>query len=267
MCFTAAGANEVSGSEGHPVLSVQDIHRDFGGVQAVNGASFDLPPHCITGLIGPNGAGKSTMLGMIAGALRPTVGTILFEGRDITAEPAYRRARRGIVRTFQMSSEFAKLTVLENLLVAVPSPKGESFWGAILGKRYWGAEEQRSIQQARQLLDRFNMAEKESEYAGNLSGGQKRLVEIMRALMARPRLLLLDEPMAGVHPHLAQKIAGYLEELRQEGLTMLLIEHELGLVERLCNPIVVVAQGKVISKGTMREIRSRRDVVDAYLVG
>ncbi|MGI8968998.1 MAG: ABC transporter ATP-binding protein, partial [Chloroflexota bacterium] len=190
----------MSGSAGDPVLSVQDVHRDFGGVQAVNGASFDLPPHCITGLIGPNGAGKSTMLGVIAGALKPTAGTILFEGRDITTEPAYQRARRGIVRTFQMSSEFTKLTVLENLLVAVPRPKGESFWGAILGKRYWGAEERDSIQRARHLLDRFNMAEKESQYAGNLSGGQKRLVEIMRALMAQPQLLLLDEPMAGVHP-------------------------------------------------------------------
>ncbi|MGH2444138.1 MAG: ATP-binding cassette domain-containing protein, partial [Chloroflexota bacterium] len=150
-----------TGADRPVALAVHDVHRDFGGVQAVNGATFAVPEGCITGLIGPNGAGKSTMLGMIAGAMQPSSGSITFDGRDITSEPAYRRARRGIIRTFQLSSEFSKLTVLENLLVAVSKPKGESFWGALLGKRYWGAAERESINRARELLDRFAMTDKD----------------------------------------------------------------------------------------------------------
>lgn len=253
--------------ESEVLLEVKGVHREFGGVHAVNGASFTVGAQRITGLIGPNGAGKSTMLSVIAGTIRPTHGSILFDKGDVTKEPSYRRARQGLIRTFQLSSEFAKLTVLENLLVAVPNQKGASFWGAMLGKRYWREQEQASIEQARELLDRFGMADKESEYAGALSGGQKRLVEIMRALMARPKLLLLDEPMAGIHPVLAQRIAGYLEGLRDQGMTLLLIEHELALVERLCDPVIVMAQGKVITEGPMHEVRKHRKVVEAYFAG
>jgi ABC-type branched-subunit amino acid transport system ATPase component len=207
------------------------------------------------------------MVGMIAGAITPTAGSIVFDGHDIAGQPAYRVARRGLSRTFQLSSEFARLTVLENLLVAAPGQRGETWWGALLGKRYWRRQERLLVERARELLDRFAMAEKEEEYAGNLSSGQKRLLEVMRALMAEPKMLLLDEPMAGVNPSLAQRIARYLEELRDGGLTMLMVEHELIFVERLCDPVVVMAQGKVISQGTMGELRSRREVVDAYLVG
>lgn len=254
-------------NEAEILLDVQGIHRQFGGVHAVNGASFTVGARRITGLIGPNGAGKSTMLSVIAGTLRPTHGSIRFDKHDITTKPHYRRARLGLIRTFQLSSEFAKLTVLENLLVAVPNQKGASFWGALLGKRYWWEQERTAIEQARDLLERFGMADKESEYAGALSGGQRRLVEIMRALMARPKLLLLDEPMAGIHPALAQRIAGHLEGLRDQGMTILLIEHELALVERLCDPVIVMAQGKVITEGSMREVRKHQKVVDAYLAG
>jgi ABC-type branched-subunit amino acid transport system ATPase component len=249
------------------LLRVTDLRRTFGGVHAVDGASFVVRQGTITGLIGPNGAGKSTAIGMIAGAIRPTSGGIEFAGREVTREPAYRMARLGLTRTFQLSSEFAKLTVLENLLVAAPGQRGESLWGAFLGKPYWRRQERALVEQARDLMSRFAMTEKEDEYAGNLSGGQKRLVEIMRALMARPKLLLLDEPMAGVNPTLAGRIAAYLEELRDGGLTMLLVEHELAHVDRLCNPVVVMAQGKVLAEGTMAELRARREVVDAYLVG
>jgi branched-chain amino acid transport system permease protein len=255
--------NETTGT----LLTVTDLHRQFGGVHAVNGASFQVPPGQITGLIGPNGAGKSTALNVIAGALKPTAGKISYRGQDITGLTAYKVARHGITRTFQISSEFARLTVLENLLVAAPGQRGEALWQAALGKRYWRPYERKMVQRARELLARFDMSAKEDEYAGNLSGGQKRLLELMRGLMSDPALLLLDEPMAGVNPSLARRIEQHLLDLRSEGLTMLMIEHELAVVERLCDPVIVMAQGRVISQGTMAEVRTDREVLDAYLIG
>jgi ABC-type branched-subunit amino acid transport system ATPase component len=249
------------------LLTVTGLHRQFGGVHAVNGASFQVPPGRITGLIGPNGAGKTTLLNVVAGALKPTAGKISYQGQDITGLPSYKVARRGIIRTFQTSSEFAGLTVLENLLVATPGQRGEALWQAALGKRYWRPQERAMVQRARGLLARFDMSAKEDDYAGNLSGGQKRLLELMRGLMAGPALLLLDEPMAGVNPSLARRIEQHLLDLRGEGLTMLMIEHELAVVERLCDPVIVMAQGRVISQGTMAEVRADREVLDAYLIG
>jgi len=249
------------------MLGARNIHRHFEGMHAVDGVSIEIMPGRITGLIGPNGAGKSTFMAVLAGTLPASSGTIVFQGQDITRLPAYQRARRGLVRTFQLPSEFGQLTVLENLLVAAPDNRGESLLGALLGKRYWMPDEMRLVEQARGLLKRFGMSAKESDYAASLSGGQKRLVEIMRALMLRPRLLLLDEPMSGVHPSIVNEIAGYLEQLRDDGLTLLMVEHELHMVERLCDPVVVMAEGKVIGRGSMAALRQEREVVDAYLVG
>jgi len=249
------------------MLVASDVHRHFEGMHAVDGVSIEILPGRITGLIGPNGAGKSTFLAVLAGTLPATAGTIIFMGHDITRMPAYKRARLGLVRTFQLPSEFARLTVLENLLVAAPHHRGESLYGALLGKRYWGKDEERLVAEARGLLDRFRMTPKESDYAGDMSGGQKRLIEIMRALMLHPRLLLLDEPMSGVHPSIVGEIASYLEALRDEGLTICMVEHELHMVDRLCDPVVVMAQGRVIGRGTMAALRQQREVVDAYLVG
>jgi len=250
-----------------PILVVRDVSRDFGGLKAVDGASFSALPGHITGLIGPNGAGKSTLLGIIAGAIKPGAGTITFEGRSVTGLAPNLVARRGIIRTFQLSAEFAKLTVLENLLVAAPAQKGESLLGAELGRLYWGRGEDKLVEVARGVLDRFAMTAKENELAGNLSGGQKRLLEIMRALMAKPTMLLLDEPFAGVNPTLAREIEQYLLDLRDEGLSMIMVEHELSVVERVCDPVVVMAQGKVISEGSMRDVTARQEVLDAYLIG
>ena len=250
-----------------PLLVASDIHRHFEGLHAVDGVSIDVPPGKITGLIGPNGAGKSTLLAVLAGTLPASSGDIVFDGQDVTAWPAYKRARHGLVRTFQLPSEFARLTVLENLLVAAPHNKGDSLFGALMGKRYWIGDERRLVDEARVLLNRFGMSAKESDYAGNMSGGQKRLIEIMRALMLRPRLLLLDEPMSGVHPKIVLEIQHYLQDLRGEGLTILMVEHELHMVERLCDSVVVMAQGKVIGSGTMATLRRQREIVDAYLVG
>jgi len=249
------------------LLAVRDVHRQFGGVHAVNGASFEVPPGRITGLIGPNGAGKSTVLNVIAGSIKPTSGEIAYREQDITGQPPYKLARRGIVRTFQLSSEFSQLTVLENLLVAAPGQRGETLWQAALGKRYWRAPDRTMVKRARELLARFDMTAKEDEYAGNLSGGQKRLLELMRGLMAGPALLLLDEPMAGVNPSLARRIEQHLLDLCGEGLTMLMIEHELAVVERLCDPVIVMAQGRVIAQGSMADVRTDREVLDAYLIG
>ena len=250
-----------------PILSASDVHRAFGGVKAVDGATFTALRGRVTGLIGPNGAGKSTLMGIVAGAIPADAGHIEFDGADITGLPPHQIARRGLIRTFQLSAEFSKLTVLENLLVAAPAQKGESLLGAELGRLYWGRDEDALVARAREVLDRFAMSPKENELAGNLSGGQKRLLEIMRALMAGPKLLLLDEPFAGVNPTLAREIEQYLLDLRDEGLSMIMVEHELGVVERLCDPVVVMAQGKVIGEGSMREVTARQEVLDAYLIG
>ena len=249
------------------ILTARDVHRAFGGLQAVDGATFNALRGRITGLIGPNGAGKSTLMGIIAGAIRADAGAIEFDGADVTGLPSHQIARRGIIRTFQLSAEFSKLTVLENLLVAAPGQKGESLFGAELGRLYWGRDEDALVDRARDVLDRFAMSPKEDEPAGNLSGGQKRLLEIMRALMAHPKLLLLDEPFAGVNPTLAREIEQYLVGLRDEGLSMIMVEHELSVVERLCDPVVVMAQGRVIAEGPMREVTARPEVLDAYLIG
>jgi neutral amino acid transport system ATP-binding protein len=248
-------------------LRVEGLRRDFGGVWAVDGASFSVARGSVTSLIGPNGAGKSTVVGLIGGATRPAAGRIIFEGEDVTHVPPHDRARRGLVRTYQLSSEFGGLTVLENLLVAAPRQRGEQLLTLLLGKRHWREQEHELAGRARTLLERFGMSAKENEYAGNLSGGQKRLVEIMRALMAEPKLLLLDEPMAGVNPTLARAIEDDLAGLAREGLTLFLVEHELDVVDRLSDSVVAMSFGKVIATGTMAELRSRREVLDAYLGG
>jgi branched-chain amino acid transport system permease protein len=249
------------------MITATEVHRHFEGMRAVDGVSLEVPRGQITGLIGPNGAGKSTFMAVVAGTLPATSGKVVFDGEDITRMPTYERARRGLVRTFQLPSEFARLTVLENLLVAAPGHRGDSLLGALLGPRYWMADERRIVGEARALLRRFGMSAKESDYAGSMSGGQKRLIEIMRALMLHPRCLLLDEPMSGVHPRVVEEIRGYLQDLRRDGLTILMVEHELHLVEQLCDTVFVMAQGRLIGSGTMAELRRQREIVDAYLVG
>jgi ABC-type branched-subunit amino acid transport system ATPase component len=250
-----------------PLLAVDGLHRSFGGVHAVAGASFTVQAATITGLIGPNGAGKSTVMGLIGGQLRPTSGRVLFEGTEVSGQRPHQVAGRGLIRTFQTANLFGRLTVMENLLLGARPWGGESVAAALAGKWSWRAGERRLVEQAREVLGRFQMDHIETEYAANLSGGQKRIVEIMRALMARPRLLLLDEPMAGVNPALAGRIADHLGELRSEGLTMLMVEHELAVVERICDPVIVMAQGRVLAEGSMADLRANQEVVNAYLAG
>src|SRR6266568_2518649 len=249
------------------VLQAVDVSRDFGGVHAVSGVSLAVRRGTLTGLIGPNGAGKSTLLALLAGTDRPSAGKILYQGQDISGMPAFRRARIGLIRTFQLASEFKRLTVLENLLTAAPGNRGDSFRGAVAGRRYWRGDESAAISRAEAVLGRFGLTDLANSYAGDLSGGQRRLVEIMRALMAEPAVLLLDEPMAGVHPELARRIGTALTGLCSEGMTILMVEHELAIMDEFCDPVVVMAEGSVLAQGTMAELRERTEVVEAYLVG
>jgi ABC-type branched-subunit amino acid transport system ATPase component len=253
--------------ESATLLRVEGLACHFGGVLAVQDATFDVRRGTITGLIGPNGAGKSTVINLISGRTRPARGSVLFGGAEIVGQRPHEVARHGIVRTFQQANVFGGLTVLENLLVGVPPWRGESITAALGPKRAWSGREAEHVALARDLLRRFGLEAMANEYAKTLSGGQRRLVELMRALMARPRLLLLDEPMAGVSPSLALSIADRLLELRDEGMTMLMVEHELRLVEKLCEPVVVMARGRVLAEGSMAELQSNPEVVDAYLGG
>jgi branched-chain amino acid transport system permease protein len=263
----AAAARAPVAAESTVLLAAEGVSKDFGGVHAVAGVSLSVARGTMTGLIGPNGAGKSTLLSLLAGTEKISGGRISYAGHDITALPAYRRARLGLVRTFQLASEFKRLTVTENLLSAVPGHRGDSFAGALLGRRYWRGDEAAAIDRAQALIEEFGLTAQANDYAGELSGGQRRLVEIMRALMTEPDLLLLDEPMAGVHPELARRLCSALAALCQQGLTILMVEHELAIMDEFCDPVIVMAEGQVLAEGTMAQLRDRSEVVEAYLVG
>ncbi len=252
---------------GPAVLTVEGLEKHYGGVRAVDGVSFNVERGSITGLIGPNGAGKSTVLAVIGGYIAADAGRVHLDGADITKMPMHQRARRGLVRTFQMARVFGNLTTLENLLVAAPQQRGERVAGVIGGRRSWRRQEGALVEQAQGLLATFGMPTKADDLARTLSGGQKRAVEIMRALMMQPKLLLLDEPMAGLSPSLTRQLEDVLLGLAQQGLSLLLVEHELDTVERLCATVVVMAQGRVLSQGHMSELRLSREVQDAYVIG
>jgi len=249
------------------ILSTEGLSKEFHGVPVVSEVSIEVRQGRLTGLIGPNGAGKSTTLAMLAGTLPSSGGRIFYQGRDITKVPSHQRATAGLVRTFQLASEFKKLTVLENLVSAIPRQSGDSFVGALRGRRHWGREDKENIARAMEILGGFGLEQYADAYAGGLSGGQRRLVEIMRALLAEPTVLLLDEPMAGVHPNLAHKIGDQLTRLCAGGMTILMVEHELAIMDAFCDPVIVLAEGRVLAEGTMAELRAKPEVVEAYLVG
>ncbi|MHB1509756.1 MAG: ABC transporter ATP-binding protein [Acidimicrobiales bacterium] len=249
------------------LLRVERLCKSFSGVQAAHDVSFTVPPGEIIGLIGPNGAGKSTVVGLVGGSLRPDSGDVLFRGASVNGVPTYRRARHGLVRTYQLSSEFQRLTVLENMLAGAQRQHGERFRVLLQGKRAWRQQERQLVASGRALLDRFGLRVKEDEYAGNLSGGERRLLELARALMASPELLLLDEPMAGVNPSFMRTVERHLLEVNSEGIGMLIVEHDLDVLERLCDSVVVMARGAVIARGNMADHRADPEVRKAYLIG
>ena len=254
-----------SGSEERPLLSLHQVRKVFGEIVAVADATFAVHPARITGLIGPNGAGKSTVINIIGCQERASSGEINFRGASLARQSPEGVAKRGLARTFQTARLFSRLTVTENLLLGPLPYAGESLRYALAGKAAWKRQQDALLDRAIELMCRFDMLSHGDEYAANLSGGQKRLVEIMRALMSKPALLLLDEPMAGVSPALSRRIAEHLLALRHDGLTMLLVEHELPLVELLCNPVIVMAEGRVLAEGRLEELRGNEEVVSAYL--
>jgi ABC-type branched-subunit amino acid transport system ATPase component len=219
----------------------------------------------ILGLIGPNGAGKSTALGLISGFLRPDGGSVLFAGQQIQGWPGYRVSRAGLMRTFQSPREWAGLTVMDNMLIAAPQRGRNVIWRALLTRRTLARDEAADRIHAREVLEEFNLTHLRDEYAGNLSGGQKRLLEFARISFARPRMVLLDEPLAGVNPVLSQRIGEAIARLRATGVTVVLVEHNLPFVERVCDSVVVMAEGVCIAQGSLAELRADRRVVDAYL--
>jgi ABC-type branched-subunit amino acid transport system ATPase component len=256
-----------SDSRADHVLEIKSVSKSFGGVRAVHDVSFKIARGEITGLIGPNGAGKSTLLSLIAGTDRPDTGSILYGHENIAGARPHHIAELGLIRTFQISSEFGHMSVLENMLIGAKEQLGAGLTGAIRGKHYWARNEAQLVQRSRGLLDRFGIRHAENQYASTLSGGQKRLLEIARALMAEPAVLLLDEPFAGINPTLARSVEEHLILLRDEGLTMLMVEHELGAVDRCTNSVVVMANGALLATGSMAELRENEEVRSAYLVG
>ncbi|HVA21332.1 MAG TPA: ABC transporter ATP-binding protein [Candidatus Micrarchaeia archaeon] len=250
-----------------PILEVDAIVRHFGGLQAVDGCSFAIQKGMLAALIGPNGAGKTTLVNLVAGALPLHGGRVLFEGTDISGWPPHRIAARGLVRTFQISREWAQLTVLENLLVAAPGQQGEQLWNALLRPSVGRQQDRKLVARALDTLDTFGLYAMRNEYAVTLSGGQKRLLELARAVMSQPKMLLLDEPMAGVNPALTEQLAAHIESLRQGGITFLLVEHNLEFVEQSCDHVVVMALGRTLATGVMAELRTNPEVVGAYLGG
>jgi ABC-type branched-subunit amino acid transport system ATPase component len=240
------------------------VTRSFGGVTAVDRVDLEVPRGRCVGLIGPNGAGKSTLLNILAGAERADAGVVFLGGRDVTKLAAYRRARLGLIRTFQIASEFSNLTVLENLLVASPEPVLNSLAAAFVTRR-WRRPQEEALARALELLQGVRLEEKADELAGTLSGGQRRLVEIVRALMSQPKILLLDEPTAGVDPGRIRDVENYITTVRGLGVTILMVEHQLEVVNRLCDTVYVMAEGRVIASGSLEAVRQQREVVEAYV--
>jgi ABC-type branched-subunit amino acid transport system ATPase component len=248
-----------------PILSVRNLRRQFGGVKAVEGASLDVRRGSITGLIGPNGAGKTTLFNLIAGALRPSHGDIIFNGKNVTGKRPDQLAQLGLTRTFQLARGLPALTVLENFALYAKRQPGETLWGALARPFEARSREDAIIEEAWSLARELNLAHVANNRSEDLSGGQKKLVELGRALLGHPNLLLLDEPMAGVNPALAMELVDLLQVIRRRGVTILVIEHNMEFVGRLCDQVIVLASGKVLAEGSFEDICRNEFVQSAYL--
>jgi neutral amino acid transport system ATP-binding protein len=247
-----------------PIVVVSNISRAFGGLVAVDVEHLEIQRGIITALIGPNGAGKTTFFNLLTGFDQPDTGDWTFNGRSLKRVSASRVARLGMVRTFQLTKVLSKLTVLENMRLGASDQLGERFWAAPF-RFLWRDEEAKATERARELLSRFKLDAKEEDFAGSLSGGQRKLLEMARALMVKPELVMLDEPMAGVNPALKQSLLGHVKSLRDDGMTVLFVEHDMDMVRDISDWVVVMAQGKVIAEGPPDSIMSDQRVIDAYL--
>lgn len=247
------------------LLEVSDLEVRYGGVRAVNGMELTVTANTVVGLVGPNGAGKSTVIQALSGVAPASRGTINFDGHEIVGLPSFRIGRLGLMRTFQIAREWPALTLMENMLAAAVAQRDLVAWRGVIMRRGQARQRDEDRRRARDLLEEFGLAAQENDLAGRLSGGQKRLLEFARLMMAKPRMVLLDEPLAGVSPVMAQRIATAVQAFPRAGVTVLLVEHNLGFVDAVCDHVVVMAVGKPIASGVMSDLRMDSTVVDAYL--
>lgn len=247
------------------LLEVDRVSRHFGGLIALNNVSLTAAEGKITGLIGPNGSGKTTLVHIISGFLRPTSGRILFDGRPIEGQEPYKIARLGLCRTFQITLNPQRMTVMENMLLGARQQLGERVLMAALRSQAVRQEERRNLERAWHLLEMVKLQNHANELAGGLSGGQKKLLALVQVLMARPRLILLDEPVAGVNPRLIDDIVEVIRKLREEGETFLIIEHNMTVIRELCDTICVLDMGRVLAEGPVEDVLAREDVLRAYI--
>jgi neutral amino acid transport system ATP-binding protein len=248
-----------------PILHVRDVVKRFGGIRAVDGASLDVEKGSITALIGPNGAGKTTLFNVMTGFYRGDHGSIEFSNHPVFGRPPHAIARLGMVRTFQITKALARMPVIDNMMLAAPEHPGESLCNLVLRPRACAAREKEVRDRANELLELFDLAALADEYAGTLSGGQRKLLELARALMTSPRMLLLDEPMAGINPTLGRRLLEHMARLRSEGVTFLFVEHDMDVVMAHSDRVIVMAEGRVIADGPPAAMRADKRVIDAYL--
>jgi branched-chain amino acid transport system ATP-binding protein len=260
----AGVAHEVGVAKRDPILVADGIRRSFGGLTAVNVDHLEVQRGRITALIGPNGAGKTTFFNLMTGFDSPNEGRWTFDGKEMNDVSAYQTARLGMVRTFQLTKSLTRLPVIENMKLGAIDQRGESVFRGLF-KPLWGGQEAEIEAKADGLLERFKLSHMRNEFAGNLSGGQRKLLEMARALMADPKMIMLDEPMAGVNPALTQSLLGHVKSLREEGRTVLFVEHDMDVVHDISDWVVVMAEGAVIAEGPADAIGRNRQVIDAYL--
>lgn len=254
--------------DGDAILELEGVVRSFGGIHAVDHASFSVARGSITALIGPNGAGKTTLFHTVTGFYRPQAGSVLFDGEECAGRSPDALARAGMVRTFQLTRVFARMKAIDSVMLAAPRQPGERLLGGLLHPRASRRREAQIAEEARELLDSFGLARVADEYAGTLSGGQRKLLELVRALMARPRLLMLDEPMAGINRTLGTRLFEHIAALRRDrGMTFLYVEHDMDVVMGHSDRVIVMAEGRVIAEGAPQQIQRDPLVVDAYLGG
>lgn len=247
-----------------PIIVADHIKRSFGGLTAVDVEHLEIPRGAITALIGPNGAGKTTLFNLLTGFDKPDTGEWTFDGQGISGIPAFKVARKGQVRTFQLTKALGLLTVLDNMKLGAKGQSGESLARALF-PWFWRKQEAEIEARALELLARFKLDEKKDDYAAGLSGGQRKLLEMARALMSQPTLVMLDEPMAGVNPALTQSLLDHILNLKTEGMTVLFVEHDMHMVRHIADWVVVMAEGKVVAEGDPHEVMANPAVIDAYL--
>ncbi|MFJ4044497.1 ABC transporter ATP-binding protein [Microbacterium sp. NPDC089987] len=260
----AKGAAVPGVAKVHPILVVDGVERRFGGLTAVNVEHLEIPRGAITALIGPNGAGKTTLFNLLCGFDRPNTGTWQYDGKNLAGIPSFKVARMGQVRTFQLTKALSLLTVLENMKLGSSDQPGEKFWQSLF-PGIWRKKEAEIEQKARELLTLFKLDAKEQDFAAALSGGQRKLLEMARALMSDPQLVMLDEPMAGVNPALTQSLLDHILGLKDRGMTVLFVEHDMHMVRHIADWVVVMAEGRVVAEGPPETVMEDPAVVDAYL--